>query len=142
MFSDPIFLSRKLRTKRAVTNYIGASSDGQRRDKMIKQTTKSNNWTHSSESHFWLQPIGIWAWLSSYLIWHFAELDLIADQIYLKGFSNLFLNISWALITVQSKKNWEQRKKEENIWNPQTRPQKYIAIKNNSFWMKRNIFRW
>ena len=37
MFSDPIFLSRKLRTKTTVTNYIGASSDGQR-ETMIEQS--------------------------------------------------------------------------------------------------------
>ena len=37
MFSDPIFLSRKLRTKTTVTNYIGAWSDGQR-ETMIKQS--------------------------------------------------------------------------------------------------------
>ena len=72
MFSDPIFLSRKLRTKRAVTNYIGASSDGQRRDKMIKQTTKSNNCTHSSEELIALLIMAYW------MAFHFIS-DLTSD---------------------------------------------------------------
>ena len=119
MFSDPIFLSRKLRTKRAVTNYIGAWSDGQR-ETMIKQSPylfkmkTQKYWqcktvmllsykimemkekpNYKMKRLQWKQQIclNLVVW---YLIWCFVELDLKVIR-YLKRFSHLFLNISWAL---------------------------------------------
>ena len=115
MFSDPIFLSRKLRTKTTVTNYIGAWSDGQR-ETMIKQSPylfkikTQKNW-HCKTVKCCLAK-KLWKWKRSqitkwklqlclnlvvwYFIWCFAELDLKVIR-YLKRFSHLFLNISWAL---------------------------------------------
>ena len=134
MFSDPIFLSRKLRTKTTVTNYIGAWSDGQR-ETMIKQSpylfkmknqkywhcktvkccldtklwkwkrSQITKWRGSNESSSYIICLNLVVW---YLIWCFVELDLKVIR-YLKRFSHLFLNISWALSKRYKTKDSGQR---------------------------------
>ena len=100
MFSDPIFLSRKLRTKRAVTNYIGAWSDGQR-ETMIKQSPylfkmKNQKYWHCKTVKCCLDT-KLWKWKRSQVTkWRGSnESSSYVSTLTFDIWSDVLLNLTW-----------------------------------------------